>query len=172
MHLFRMTIVCLLFALPAALAGSSPHAAVSWVLFDNREDFQKSPQRIRTLLSDQQGEQSLFGIPPSRVFETPTHAPLEDFGKQISNALAVLRNEQDPILVVFIDSHGSPKGIARQNGPEIPHAILVDLLLDQVDAFQRSTSKVPTVELVYSACYAHSILPSLRQRMQTGQTHE
>jgi hypothetical protein len=159
------SIVLLISALPCCptlangVKESRNFAAVSWVLFDNRDDFRNAiPLAERTFCASKSdgtpNSSSSFFVPKENYFSVPLSAKLESkdalgrinpdsFETRVKQALDQIRNESEPNLIINLDSHGGIGRVCQQDMDSIEHSRFADVLIRQISEFKKNTGKEP-----------------------------
>lgn len=178
-----ITIVIRLFFLSFAILATTSlkaapvGAAVSWVAYDNRQDFLNDRLNIDRIVhgvhSGAEARPVFFGIPKERHFSLPTNSWFEeghgvhpsfeaDIDKSLNSLVPLVRTpgteEQEPYLVVALSSHGSNGTMARNYARSIPLEAIVWMVFDKAVRFYGRTKKKLRIEFLYSACHSGSLI--------------
>lgn len=138
-----------------ALPKNPNYAAISWILFDDRQDFRDWPELTRNLFCH--NTSCAVPIPPENFASLGLKEGLSDFSKQVEASLVLLKDQANPRLFVFIGSHGKKGIICQQDKPDISHKDFLKNLFDRVSDFEKKYGKPVGVSLIYDACHSASL---------------
>jgi hypothetical protein len=190
MRLLQLTVLLIIetpFLFSPSLAVEPLGAAVSWVGYDNREDFHEDGKLLEWIIerqSDGDRKMGMFGIAKSRHFRVPTNSTFlktngsSSFEANVEQAIDALISDvktntnSEPFLVIGIASHGSEGLLGLQHSGGASLISLVKLLMREEDRFYQQTHKALRYEIIYSACHSGSLIdivsPMVKNRRKAG----
>jgi hypothetical protein len=160
--------------------GAQVGAAVSWVAYDNRQDFISDRRLLRQVIEQPRGlsifePQGFFNIPAHRHFEVAVDANVSvgperpSFEAALDKAIASLENldfqKDEAFLLVAIASHGDEGWMGRGYGPVVSLDQLAILILQKRREFESRTGRRLRLEILYSACHSGSLIQAFQRNM-------
>ena len=159
------------------LKTNESSALISWILCDDRDDFQLAPKEAKELFV---GPNSVFRVPEDRYIHLNRFNPLEErykvankiehesFENTLGQALDTLDGKENPIVYIFIDSHGNQGSIDRQYEgtqclPTVSHHAFAATITKSATSYYERNHTHATFRIFYNACHAHSIVESIHQ---------